>query len=485
MKDITEISKPKILKNKILQFGQGNFLRGFFDYMVDVYNERYCGDFGIVIVKNTREGDMSLFSKQNNLYTVLVRGIVDHKLYTESRIIRSVQDSLSAYNDFDRFMDYAKDSDLRIIVSNTTEVGVICSPEDNLNDKPPVSFPAKLTQFLYNRYLAFKGDLTAGLIIVPTELINDNGQVLKECIFTTLERWKLPYDFRVWLENGCIFCSTLVDRIVSGYPAEGEEIYIELGYSDKLITACEPFSLFVVESHKDISAELPFADTNSSVVFTKDASPYRQRKLYLLNGAHTASVTAGFWAGYDTVYEMMQDITISDYIKKFIYSEVIPSVDLPKEDLELFAGSILERFMNPYLAHSLEGISTYSISKYTARILPNLKAYIRKYHTLPDCMVFSLAMIILFYKSISADELIGIRENGRKYFPKESEINTQLLLGISQDIDYVGSVMSNKALWGEDLTEYAGLKEVVTSDINAIRTLGVIPAMRILIDPAE
>ena len=477
MKSITEVTQKRKLPVRVLQFGQGNFLRAFVDYMIDVYNEKCDGNLGIVIIKNTKGGNVSLYEEQKNLFTVVVRGILENRTYCENRIIRSVQDIFSIYDDYMKFEEYVKLDTLRFIVSNTTEAGIVCSENDKYGDTPPASYPAKLVKLLFQRYSHFNGDSSKGLIIIPTELIDNNGEVLKDCVLKTISRFCLPDEFKHWVEESCIFCSTLVDRIVSGFPSDSEQIFEEIGYRDRLMTTCEPYSLFVIQSERDITDELPLHKANLPVIFTNDATPYRKRKLHILNGAHTASVVSGFLHGFNTVYEMMQNEVFVQYIRRFLFEEVIPTIGIEKNELEQFAESVFTRFSNPYLNHYLEAISVNSITKFIARILPSFKQYYVMYDRLPNTMLFSLAAILVFYMSQSKDRLIGRRENGDEYSAIETGQITEYLLKYSSKNNFVELVLSNATIWGENLCRYDGLYSLVNNYVNSIMQNGVINTM--------
>ena len=483
MKSINEFVQPLELTPRILQFGTGNFLRAFFDYMVDVYNLECDGDLGIVAVKNT-EGSIESFREQNNLYTVITRGIENNSRVNEDRIVRSINEVISCYDDYEQYMEYAKSITLRFIVSNTTEVGIRCSTLDDINATPPTSFPAKLTKFLYERYLFFEGDIAKGLIIIPTELIVDNGSSLYNCIVETIKKWKLSERFLDWIDRSCVFCSTLVDKIVSGYPPDSEQLFYKLGYSDKLITACEVYSLFVIESDTDISDELPLDKANFDVIFTNDASGYRDRKLFLLNGAHTASVTAAYLSGLNSVLEMIQHKTFSSYIHRLLFKDIIPVVGLDNSELTHFANSVVERFNNPYINHSLENISTFSISKFKTRLLPIIKIYSQKNEYIPETLVFSLACILLFYRSNSLTELVSKRENSLPYYPVESEEITDIILRYSHDknYNYIESMLSDKRIWNENLTKIKSLLLRILIVFENINRNGVLLTMEVMLD---
>lgn len=362
---------------KVLQFGEGNFLRAFVDYMIDIANEQGKFDGDIVLVKPIEFGSLDRFREQESQYTVQLRGIVDGEPKKISRVVTSVTDVVDAYEEYDRYAAFAKLDSLRFIVSNTTEAGIVYDDTDRLELNPPKTYPGKLTKFLYERYQHFQGDVTKGLVMLPVELIDDNGIHLKDCVQKLAALWQLEEGFAAWLEEACVFTSTLVDRIVTGYPKdEAAQLCEEFGYQDNLIVTGEPFALWVIESAKDISGEFPLPDAGLPVIFTDNQKPYKQRKVRILNGAHTSFVLASYLCGNDIVLESMQDELILHFMKQTIFDEVIPTLTLPKEELEEFAQAVITRFHNPYVKHALLAISLNSVSKWRARCMPSFLGYL-------------------------------------------------------------------------------------------------------------
>jgi len=301
---------------KVVQFGEGNFLRAFVDYMIDVANEAGVFDGNIAIVKPISFGSLEMFEKQDNLYTVVLRGKENGKTVNDSRIVTSVSKVMDCKENYEDFMGLARLETLRFVVSNTTEAGIVLDKNDSMEGLP-ATYPGKLTKFLYERYTAFNGDANKGLIILPVELIENNGGKLKECVLALCDIWNLPKEFKNWVKDVCVFCSTLVDRIVTGYPRnEVAAICEELGYQDNLVDVGEPFGLWVIESDKDISAELPLDKAGLPVVFTDNQKPYRERKVRVLNGAHTSSVLAGYLYGLDIVRDCMHDEIMGKFVRQ-------------------------------------------------------------------------------------------------------------------------------------------------------------------------
>ncbi|MBO4415512.1 MAG: tagaturonate reductase [Lachnospiraceae bacterium] len=400
---------------KVLQFGEGNFLRAFVDYMIDIMNERGTFDGDIVLVKPIEFGDLEQFKTQDFNYTVLLRGKGDEGEYIEKRVITSVADAVDSYGEYERYAAYAKLPSLRYIVSNTTEAGIVYDESDSIELNPPKSYPGKLTKFLYERFTEFNGAADKGLVMLPVELIDDNGIMLKKCVMSQIKNWGLSSEFEKWVDECCIFTSTLVDRIVTGYPrTEIEDIWKEIGYEDRILVTAEPFALWVIESAKDISEEFPLVKTGLPVIFTDNQKPYKQRKVRILNGAHTSFVLYSYLCGHDTVLESMQDEKIANFMHDTIYNEIIPTLDLPREDLLKFADAVKNRFENPFIRHELLSIALNSVSKWRARCLPSVIEYYNRFKKVPANLAFSLAALIRFYSTDERGEgaLIGHRGEG-------------------------------------------------------------------------
>ncbi len=471
------ITKPVQRPVKVLQFGEGNFLRGFVDSMIDMANERGSFNGNIVIVKAIPYGSLDAFREQECQYTLSLRGMEDGKPRVVNRIITSIVEAVGAYEDYEEYAAYAKLDSLRFIISNTTEAGIIYDGTDLLEARPPKTYPGKLTKLLYERFIHFNGDQSKGLIIIPCELIENNGETLLQCVLSYAKLWLLGEEFITWVEQGCIFCSTLVDRIVTGYPKEeAESFWQEAGYRDRLLDTGELFALWVIESRKDISAEFPLAGAGLPVIFTDNQKPYRERKVRILNGAHTSFVLASYLAGNDMVLESMQDQLIRDYMRGIIFDEIIPTLSLPKEELVSFANSVIERFENPYIRHSLLAISLNSVSKWKARCLPSFRGYVSKFGRLPSRLTFSLAALMSFYRSAERDgeALVGYR-NGNAYQIMDDAAVLDFFAGNSQrtNQEYTEALLSRTEFFGEDMTGYEGLKDAITGYLDEIETHGI------------
>ena len=462
---------------KVLQFGEGNFLRAFVDYMIDIANEngKFNGD--VVIVKPIEFGSLDNFHKQDCQYTVQLRGIVDGEAKKIKRVVTSVADAVDAYGEYEKYAEYAKLDTLRFIVSNTTEAGIVYDESDKLEFNPPKSYPGKLTKFLYERYQHFDGALDKGLIMLPVELIDDNGLHLKECVLKQVENWGLEEGFAKWLNDACIFTSTLVDRIVTGYPKdEAADLCKEFGYEDNLIVTGEPFALWVIESPKDLTDELPLPTVGLPVIYTEDHHPYKQRKVRILNGAHTSFVLASYLCGNDIVLQSMEDELILNFIKGTLFDEVIPTLTLPKDELMEFADAVLTRFRNPYVKHAHLAISLNSVSKWRARCMPSFLDYIRNEGKIPAHLTFSLAALMSFYtgSEIRDKALIGHRgEEEYRIMDDAAVLDFFAANSGKEAAEYVHAVLSNVDFWGQDLSALAGVEDAIIGYVNDIRTIGM------------
>ncbi len=462
---------------KVLQFGEGNFLRGFVDYMIDIANEKGEFDGDIVLVKPIEFGTLDRFRAQECQYTVSLRGIVDGKPAVLNRIVTSVADVVAAHEEYEKYSSYAKLDTLRYIVSNTTEAGIVYDESDKLEMNPPKSFPAKLAKFLYERYQYFNGAMDKGLVMLPVELIDDNGIHLKECVLKQADNWNLEDSFKKWVNEACIFTSTLVDRIITGYPREEDKkLWEEWGYRDELIVTGEPFALWVIESEKDIRGEFPLDKAGLPVIFTDNQKPYKQRKVRILNGAHTSFVLASYLAGNDTVLESMKDELIYKFMRSTIFDEVIPTLSLPEKDLVDFAEAVTTRFNNPYVKHALLSISLNSVSKWRARCMPSFLGYIDKTGTLPKHLTFSLAALMAFYQGteIRDKALIGHR-NGEEYNIMDDDAVLKYFAANSTkpSKEFAHGFLSNTAFFGQDLTQIEGLEDTVAAYLDEIANKGM------------
>lgn len=451
------VSKPEY-PIRFLQFGEGNFLRSFVDWIIHRMNKTMNFQAGVAVVQPIAQGLINMLNEQDGLYTLYLNGIKNGAAISEHEKIECIQKALDPYTDYAAYLQEAENPDLRFIISNTTEAGITFDEQDRPEARPPNSFPAKLTVLLHRRYQSFNGDTTKGFIIIPCELINRNGDKLKEVILKYASVWGLEAGFAQWLEEANIFCNTLVDRIVPGYPRDRiETIWQELGYRDQLVAEGEQFHLWVIEAPEQVAREFPADKAGLNVLFTNNMAPYRTRKVRILNGAHTSMVPVGYLYGLETVRETVEHPAVGTFIQELIFEEIIPTLDLPKEELQSFAKDVLDRFKNPFIKHYLISIALNSTSKYKTRVLPSLLEFHRRNGRLPRRIVFALAALIRFYKGEINGEPIPLKDDAdRIAFLKglwESFENKEI------DLDgLVGAVLQQKAYWGLDLSEIEGLQ---------------------------
>lgn len=458
---------------RVVQFGEGNFLRAFVDYMLDIANEKGVFDGSVAIVKPIAFGSLENFHKQNNNYTVVLRGKEQGKTVDEKRVVTCVEQVVDCTQDLEGFLALAELESLRFVVSNTTEAGITLDEQDHFEGLPE-TYPGKLTKFLYQRYQAFAGAADKGLILLPVELIEHNGKKLRECVLALIGIWKLPEAFARWVEDACVFCTTLVDRIVTGYPRDkASEICENLGYNDLLLDVCEPFALWVIESEQDISQELPLHKIGLPVVFTDNLKPYRDRKVRVLNGAHTSSVLAAYLCGQSIVRDCMSDPVVGQLFRRVVMEEIVPQVKLPEQEVRQFAQSVFERFENPFIDHALLSISLNSVSKWKARVLPTFLDHYAACGSLPKLITFSFAALLAFYRSsdLRQDGLYAKRQDGTEYVIHDDGSVLAFFAEHSQRDEeaYVTAVASNTDFWGQDLTAYPEFTQTVTRWLCALQ----------------
>lgn len=468
------VGKPKTLPIKVMQFGGGNFLRAFVDWMIQILNEETNFNGGVMVVKPTERGDYRALKAQDGLFTVVLDGIKYGEFVAEDMLVDCIQQTVNPYTEWDAYLDSAKNPDLRFIVSNTTEAGIRFNNEDRALDAPPQEFPAKLTVWLYKRFRHFGDDLSKGCIFLPCELIEANGTALKVVILQYAELWNLDKKFINWLYTANHFCNTLVDRIVSGYPSDrAVEITNRLGYDDALMVAGEHYHSWVIQGPELVEKELPFSKTNLNIEFVNDLDPYREMKVRILNGAHTAMVPVGYLAGNRLVKEVMLNQKLSEFIGNLLTSEVSKTLDFSDAVLTKFIADVLDRFRNPILKHQLISIALNSTSKFKTRLLPTFKDYFVSQQQLPKHIVFALSALICLYKGEVNNEKIALKDddetlqffalNWKKYLSNAIEVN--ILVGI---------ILSNASIWGEDLTKFEGLVELVAHNIKQIEATGIV-----------
>ncbi|MFT8343253.1 MAG: tagaturonate reductase, partial [Clostridium beijerinckii] len=402
----------KTYPEKVLQFGEGNFLRAFVDWQIDKMNEEAGFNGSVVVVQPQEGGLVNMLNEQDGLFTLYLQGVQGKRAIKTHKIINSISRGINPYTDYNEYLKVAENPELRFIVSNTTEAGIAFDENDKLNEGCQKSFPGKLTAFLFRRFMVFNGDNSKGFIIIPCELIDRNGEKLKEIVLRYAEIWNLGQDFVDWINDANTFCCSLVDRIVPGYPRDTiDEVREELGYDDNLVDVGEIFHLWVIEGPQSIKDELPIEKAGLNVKVVDDMTPYRTRKVRILNGPHTAMVPVAYLYGLETVGEAVDHEVIGRYVHDVIYDEIIETLDLPHEELVEFADAIIERFQNPYVKHYLMSIALNSLSKYKTRDLPSLTEYLKRKGALPKKLVFSLASLIEFYKGKRGDKDIQLTDD--------------------------------------------------------------------------
>ncbi len=450
------------MPTRVLQFGGGNFIRGFVDWMIDILNQETDFNGGVLIIKPTNNGDYNLLKNQNGRFHILTRGISQDQIISDSHYVQCINRIIHPYNEWSEFLSTSKISEIRFIISNTTESGIRYKEENFNSSQCPEEFPAKLTHWLYARWRHFKGTEDKGCIFLPTELIEQNATALQDCILQHIDNWNLENDFKHWVLQNNHFYNTLVDRIVPGYPREIE--LQEDVKDDPLLVMVEPYHLWAIEAPIKITEEIPFDQTKLNVVFTEDLKQYREMKIRILNGAHTAMVPIGYLAGLDTVLDTINDEQIGVFVQKLIYEEILPTLTYPIEEKEKYASDVLDRLRNPNIKHNLLSISLNSIAKFKHRLLPSLIDYQRITGPLPERIVASLAALIIFYRGKRKDQIIPLKdtpsnlENLESLWAKwEDDKNTKSL---------ADKVLSNCKFWDRDLRTIAGLSDRLTAKIN-------------------
>ena len=437
------------MKETVLQFGTGNFLRGFADFFIDALNKQGLYDGKIVVVSPTNSKAVEKINSQNGRYNLLLRGIENGNEISSINEINSINRAINPYENFKGFLSLAKNPDLHFIVSNTTEAGISFDDTCKITDKPADSFPAKLTQFLYKRY---KNNLN-GFVIFACELIDNNGKELEKCVIKYAKKWELGKDFITWIKSENTFCNTLVDQIVTGYPKdEAEHIFDEIGYRDNLLDTAELYHLWVIEG--DFENKLPLQKAGFNVIWTDNVAPYKKMKVRILNGSHTSLVFPSLLCNVETVGESLKDEQLNAFLNTCLFDYILPMLD-NTDEIKSFANAVLERFANPYIRHLWKSISLNSVSKFTARVLPTVNDYVDKNNCPPKPLVFSLACLIEYYKTNEVTD----SEYAVDYI-KNNDIK---------------SILSNTDLWGQDLS---GMLDTVNESLERIHRDGIREAIR-------
>ncbi|WP_426111416.1 tagaturonate reductase [Massilia sp. PWRC2] len=469
-------SAPFALPIKILQFGQGNFMRGFFDWQIDLLNERSGLNAGVVVVRPRGGSSVPLLDVQDGLFTVLVRGLDEAGApVRHTRLVDCVQREIDARTMFADFIAQASNPDLRLIVSNTTEAGIAINDSDRLDDTPAGSFPAKLTQLLWARYQAFDGALDKGVIVLPCELIDDNGPALQRAVQHFARRWQLGAAFSGWLDAACHFCSTLVDRIVTGYPAaEAAAVEAELGYRDQFLVAAEYYYLFVIAGPASLASELKLAGAGLNIELVDDIAPYKKRKVGILNGGHTTLVPVALLAGLESVGQAVADAQVGAWLSAAIDEEIIPALNMERAPLQAFAAEVLRRFHNPAIEHRLASIALNSWSKFAARVMPQLLQYAALNNgRLPRRLVLALAATMVLYRG-SVIEL----SDDAAHLAWFAAAWARVLTGEAGMRELAIGWLANCSVWGRDLNTVPGLTTALTEALGTIVREGMRAALQ-------
>ena len=459
---------------KVIQFGEGNFLRAFVDWIIWNTNQKTDFNAGVVVVQPIDRGMVDMLNAQDGLYHLNLQGIDKGQAVDSIQMIDVINGGLNPYTQNDEFMALAEDPNIRFVISNTTEAGIAFDPSCKLEDKPASSYPGKLTQLLYRRFQHFGGDKSKGFIILPCELIFLNGKELKKCIYQYIELWQLGEEFKAWFEEACGVYCTLVDRIVPGYPKDTiEQIHERIGFSDNLVVKGEIFHLWVIEAPESVAAEFPADKAGLNVLFVPSEAPYHERKVTLLNGPHTVLSPVGYLSGLDTVKECVEDPEVGAFVKKVMYEELMETLNLPKPELQAFADSVIERFVNPYVKHFVTSIMLNSFPKYKTRDLPGLKTYLERKGELPKGLVLGLAGIITYYK--------GGKRGDVEIVPNDDAAIVELLknLWATGDVRKVAEgVLAAEFIWSEDLNAVPGLTDMLSADLALIQAEGMRAAVK-------
>lgn len=469
---------------RVIQFGEGNFLRAFVDWIIQKVDESTDFDASVVVVQPIAQGMVEKLNEQDCLYHVNLQGLIDGKPVNSLTLIDTISRALNPYQDFDAFLRLAEQPEMRFVISNTTEAGIAFDPACRLSDKPASSYPGKLVQLLWHRFKTFKGDPTKGLIIMPCELIFLNGHHLRECIDQYVELWREDFgdayeSFKKWTTESCYVCATLVDRIVPGFPRkEIGSIQEKLGYADNMVVQGEAFHLWVIETApnlplEQLAKEFPAERAGLNIVLTHNEAPYHERKVTLLNGPHTVLSPVAYLSGIDIVRDACKHPVVGKFIHKVQFDELMQTLNLPMDELQQFAGDVLERFLNPYVDHQVTSIMLNSFPKYQTRDLPGLKTYLERKGELPKGLVLGLAAIITYYKG-------GVRADGAPIMPNDDARIMALLDELWQTGDTrkiaEGVLAAQDLIWHEhgDLNQIPGLTDMLTQMLDSIQEKGML-----------
>lgn len=468
------IQSKKKAPIKIIQFGEGNFLRAFADWIIKKMNDSGKYNGHVVIVQPCPVGRIENLKEQDYLYNVYLQGVNEGKVVREHETIDVVDDGVNPYTEFDKYLTYAESEDLEVVISNTTEAGIALDENDTNFDVCPNSFPGKVLCFLKHRYDYFNKDKTKGLNFVCCELIDNNALELKKVLNELAKIKGYDEEFINWINNSCHYCSTLVDRIVPGFPKDDfESITKELGYVDNNVVKCEIFHLWVLAKEENVMKVFPCDKVGLNIIYADSIKPYKERKVKILNGCHTCMVPVSYLYGIDTVRESIEDPLVGRFAKEFVFNEVIQTIKLPKQDMEKFANSVFERYLNPFVRHELMSIALNSISKYWARVLPTVKDYLNINNKLPSHAIFSLAALIKFYEGKRDKEIIKLNDS-QAYLDYFKNLFSKNL----KEEEIIKDILSQKSMWQEDLNEVPHLYDEVLKDYKLINLLGMKEALQ-------
>ena len=476
MKALNKTTAHKAIRpEKVIQFGEGNFLRAFVDWIIYNMNEKTDFNGSVVVVQPIEKGMIDMLNAQDCLYHVNLQGLDNGEPVNSLTKIDVISRALNAYTQTDEFMQLAEQPEIRFVISNTTEAGIAFDPACKFSDKPASSYPGKLTQLLYRRFCHFQGDMSKGLIVFPCELIFLNGHKLKECILQYIDLWELGDEFKHWFLNACGVYATLVDRIVPGFPRkEIDAIKAKLDYDDNMVVQGEFFHLWVIEAPATIADEFPADKAGLNVLFVPSEEPYHERKVTLLNGPHTVLSPVAYLSGINIVRDACQHPVVGQYINKVMCEELMETLNLPKEELQKFAADVLERFVNPFVDHQVTSIMLNSFPKYETRDLPGLKTYLARKGELPKGLVLGLAAIITYYKG-------GVRADGAEIVPNDAPEIMALLkeLWATGDTRKVAEgVLAEESIWKSNLNAIPGLTDLVVQYLDSIQSVGMLETVK-------
>ncbi|CDG03897.1 tagaturonate reductase [Lactococcus lactis] len=460
MKNIKDIELKKVnYPVKVIQFGEGNFLRAFIEWQIQQMNNKGLFKGSVALVQPIERGMIDRLDEQNNNYTVVLEGLLEGKKVQSDEIITAIDRTINPYKNFENYLKLADIESAEFIFSNTTEAGIAYNANDKLEDKPAKTYPAKLTQLLYRRF----ENKMSGFQIVPCELIEHNGDSLKRIVLQYAHLWNLGDKFVAWINNENSFYSTLVDRIVPGFPRDNkEEVFERIGYEDNMLVKAEAFLLFVIEGDKKLEEVLPLKKAGLNVIVTDDMQPYRERKVRLLNGPHTTMAPLALLAGVETVGDVMKDVDFLQFINDEMYDEISPMIALPKEELAMYVEAIKERFNNPFVRHELTSIALNSMSKCEYRLLPTIIQNIERTGKVPERITLAFSAWLYIYGPYGQTAVE----------PQDTPDVMTALEKMKKSDDFVTAVLGYEAFWGCDLTKYPELVAQVKKNIDDIQEVG-------------